>query len=178
MLLHVNPDTNCLPNRSGGPLVNKPNCCSLNCEGTHNVGCSILNPPNSFGVDFNNAYGSDGGAVFAMDWQNLSPQGDRNYLRFFFLPRAQFSSVIEASVTGPFGTRPQPGTWGAPCAVFDSRASGASCRLLNLQLIVNICLCGSWGGGGACRDNLHAATTDAYFEIGRVGVCPQVGTPG
>lgn len=78
-----------------------------------------------------------------------------------FLPGATQSAVIENTLSGPFGTNPQPSTWGGPVAVFDSSATDASCTLLNLQLVVNICLCGDWGSTSNCRPELYRATRGA-----------------
>lgn len=149
-----------------GKSVGNSNCTTFG----GNPGCGVQGPIGSFGPAFNKAYGSDG-AVFTMLW-NKKPN-DLNYVAFYFLTDR---TIINDTISGPFGSKPDPTKWNdvEPYGVIDASANGQKCVLKDLQLIINIAICGEWpdpsiGGSGACADLAHTTTglTDAYFEFGR-----------
>ena len=58
---------------------------------------------------------------------------------------------------GPFSSAPDPKMWNAkPYVTFDNRQTETnphtSCKMKNLQLIINIALCGAWAGATMADD--------------------------
>lgn len=159
--------------------MNNANCCSTNCPGGNNLGCSsILNPPNTFGAAFNSTHGKDGAAVFVMDWQSLSEHGQCNYLRFFAsclarrrapLLKTRFLDPSEPTHSPAPGEAPSlssiavPPTRVARCSICSSSSTSVSAGTGVRPRIAGL----------SCTEPRAA---QAYFEIGRLGICPQVGT--
>lgn len=137
-----------------------------------NLGCGVKGPSGSFGPTFNSAHGTDG-AVFSLYWKK--GPGDANYTAFYFIADR---AVIDDTTKGPFGSDPDMTSWGQPYAVMDATSSGNRCIMQNLQLIINIAICGQWpepalGGSTACAALAHGGLPDAYFEFGRLALMDQ-----
>ena len=111
--------------------------------------------------------------MFVLAWQprGNSPDGltknSENDLGLWMLTD---SSVINDTEFGPFSSSPLPSTWGE-----ENRYGGFNtthCPLQNLQLILNITLCGGPFDGTDCTDKVKqaGALDEAYWEIGRMSV--------
>lgn len=137
-------------------------------KGDGNEGCGIKAPANSFGSGFNNKYGKDG-VAYVMYWEK------DKFIKTWFIVGPNYNRV-----SGPFGSDPNPDSWGKPYAYFD--ISNTDCPIQDQQLIINITLCGEWAGktfrvdcpsiGQQCIDYIYNKDNikDAYWDIGRVSV--------
>lgn len=159
----------CAPKISGGALIGPSNC------SVHggNVGCGIKGPSGSFGSAFNSAHGSTG-AVFSMQWKH-GPGKDGNYVAFYFITDR---ALIDNKESGPFSSKPDLSLWPAPYGVFDATSTENRCILTDVQLIINIAVCGSWPEQNFRPPNTCAVVArqglqQSYFEIGRLAILKQ-----
>lgn len=168
----------CRPSVQGrkSPLFD-PHCSTQG----ENPGCGVMTGDRSFGVEFNQQRRkrNQSSAVYTMDWNFISD--DKFSLSFYFLEDPE---LIDHSGYGPFSRSPDPRQWKVqPYGTFVSDGS-SRCPLNNLQMIMNITLCGDWAGSvfpcppspiGEC-DPMNACHSfvrtpshlrEAYFSIGR-----------
>ncbi len=137
-------------NRAGGPSddcwVDDPNQWS-------NAGCGIINTTpgvtTSYGVPFNAA----GGGMYVMEWT-------QQFIRTYYFQRSQ----IPADLLDGGGGSPDPSQWSTPpYAYFTLNAESCPAKhFSDLQVIINIALCGDWGGSDfpiSCPD-IHTACPD------------------
>lgn len=149
-----------------GTFVGDPHCSTFD----HNRGCGMKAGPGTFGPDFNS---DNAGSTFSLLWKT---NGDLNEVNFWFFPKE--SPLLQDTSRGPFGSSPDPSEWGAPYGRIDASAEGQRCVLQNLQLIINIAICGSWpnsvfpGGEAACQASAYNSSnlSEAYFELGRLAI--------
>jgi hypothetical protein len=162
--LHIDDKTNkCTPIFT--PISKNSNC-DANRSG--NTGCGIEGPIDSFGMSFNNKYVKKG-AAYVMYWDM-----DKT-IKTWLIPGDSYNSI-----SGPFGSNPNPDSWGEPYAIFDM--SKTKCIIKDQQIIINITLCGNWAGqmnlcktdtgGKSCSDWVHNPDNirDAFWDIGRVSI--------
>ena len=141
-----------------------------------NPGCGVISPPHSFGKTFNTFYGKNpSGAVYTMNWTYESE--NEFTIEFYFLTD---SLVIENMDYGPFSPSPNISKWNvSPYGVFVSKTPNSKCPLYDLQMIINITLCGDWAGAvfesdtcqgsQCCNEYIQNKSNlkEAYFSIGK-----------
>jgi len=130
-----------------------------------NYGCAVKAPNGSFGNSFNQ---NNSGSVFSMDWIPLDDDGYNFIIKFWFITD---QNIINNSEYGPFSNTPDTSRWNEPYGIYDNSNQKSKCKIQNLQLIINITLCGAWAGSliQNCEKIIfnQNALKDAYFKIGR-----------
>lgn len=103
----------------------------LNCDAdaTSDAGCGIRDSSTSSAGAGSNAIG---GGVYAMSWTTSS-------ISMYFFPRDAIPSDIAAG-------EPTESGWGTPTFQLTSDACDLSARFYDLQVVLNIDLCGTWAG--------------------------------
>ena len=139
-------------------VMNDPYCSTFG----NNAGCTVRAPDNTFGKAFNDKYSK---AVFTLNWDRLSD--NQFIITIYFITDAGF---IDDNDKGPFSQNPDF-TGLKPYGIFTSKDT-SYCMLKDLQLIINITLCGDWAGSVItdCVENIKSSIKKAYWEIGRIAI--------
>ncbi|KAI9207014.1 concanavalin A-like lectin/glucanase domain-containing protein [Polychytrium aggregatum] len=154
-----------------GPSIN----CAVNIQNGSQGGCTAYNqfPAPASGPAFN----QQGGGVYAMEF---TP----NTLNFWYFPRPSVPADVASGASSIDTT-----TWGAPYVDFRFDCCSPD-TFLNLNIVFNINLCGSWVGGdsnagqdgtcaglwtdeASCNNYVAAnpsALTEAYWSINALNV--------
>jgi len=126
-------------------------------SGNNNNGCAFTDIEGSAGHPFNVA----GGGVFAMLW-------DETQISVWRFQRDQIPQDIQNS-------DPNPDSWGTPVALWTTDSCNISASFSNLNLVLNIAICGDWAGTdftnrhneGTCAD---AVANNANYELAQTKV--------
>lgn len=103
--------------------------CDVAADNYSNLGCGVQDPSSSsYGKGVNSA----GGAV----WATLIEKDQISIWRWF-------RAAVPADVTA---SKPVPATWGTPTAAWGSGTCDLSSKFKDLQIVVDITICGDWAG--------------------------------
>jgi len=119
---------------------------------SNNAGCAFTDVEGSAGTPFNMA----SGGVFAMLWDNTQ-------IAIWRFERNQIPQDIQSG-------NPDPDTWGIPAAFWSEESCNIAASFSNLQLVMNISVCGDWAGavfnsGGTCADAVANSTNYDWAQI-------------
>ncbi|KAF9646134.1 glycoside hydrolase family 16 protein [Thelephora ganbajun] len=112
----------------------------------NNAGCAVKDFDGSAGAPFN----AGGGGVFIMLW-------DKTQITFWRFARAEIPQDIRDGY-------PNPDSWGTPIA----RLTDQSCDIQNafrdMQLVINITICGDWAGSAYNNGGFPGTCADAVAD--------------